>query len=79
MELTLRICEAGPRLYSIGKHRASVFVRETLSTEETHSLQAERSGFHVDGFRTGHMEMIAVSDADPARLRELVSTLERAQ
>jgi anti-sigma factor RsiW len=70
---------AAQLLYSIGKHRASVFVRQPPDAESVHSLEAERSGFHVDGFRAGHIEMIAVSDADPVRLRDLVNALERAQ
>ena len=70
---------AAQLLYSIGKHRASVFVRQFPDAETMHSLEAERSGFHVDGFTTGHVEMIAVSDGDPARLRDLVNALERAQ
>ena len=66
-------------LYSIGKHRASVFVREVSAAGGRDRVATERSGFHVDGFRAGHLQMIAVSDADPARLRDLVSALKRAQ
>lgn len=66
-------------LYSIGKHRASVFVRERPSAESAHAIEAEHSGFHVDGFRAGHLEIIAVSDADPVRVRDLVNALQRAQ
>lgn len=66
-------------LYSIGKHRASVFVREVSPATAKRPIETERSGFHVDGFSTGHLQVIAVSDADPSRLRDLVSALERAQ
>lgn len=70
---------AAQLLYSIGKHRASVFVLEGRSGGNAQSFEAERSGFHVDGFNRGNLEMIAVSDADPARLRDLANTLQRAQ
>jgi anti-sigma factor RsiW len=66
-------------LYSIGKHRASVFVREAPVAGGGQPVAAERSGFHVDGFTTGHLQVLAVSDADPARLRDLVSALRSAQ
>jgi anti-sigma factor RsiW len=66
-------------LYSIGKHRVSVFVRERSTSEAAPSLQAEHSGFHVEGFETSDLEGIAVSDVDPARLRELVAAIRQAQ
>jgi hypothetical protein len=39
----------------------------------------ERSGFHVDGFTTGDLDVVAVSDAEPARLSDLVSRIQNAQ
>ena len=42
-------------------------------------VQAEHSGFHVIGFQTNDLEVIAVSDVDPARLASLVHTIEQAQ
>jgi anti-sigma factor RsiW len=66
-------------LYSIGKHRVSVFVRQKPAAAEANGLQTEHSGFHVMGFDTGDLEMIAVSDVDPAHLAELVTAIRQAQ
>ncbi len=66
-------------LYSIGKHRVSVFVREKAGGASTDEAPAEHAGFHVMGFGTGDLEGVAVSDVDPARLAELVSEIRGAQ
>ena len=66
-------------LYSIGKHRASVFVREKPGGASADEAQAEHSGFHVMDFSTNELEGVAVSDVDPARLAELVSAIKQAQ
>jgi anti-sigma factor RsiW len=66
-------------LYSIGKHRVSVFLREKPSAARADGSPAEHSGFHVLGFSTDDLEGVAVSDVDPARLAELVSALRQAQ
>jgi anti-sigma factor RsiW len=66
-------------LYSIGKHRISVFVRQRTGTVTSNGLLAERSGFHVAGFTTGDFEVLAVSDVDPARLSDLVGRFAHAQ
>jgi len=66
-------------LYSIGKNRASVFVREKSRAANTDESPVEHAGFHVLGFSTGDLEGIAVSDVDPARLAELVSAIRQAQ
>jgi anti-sigma factor RsiW len=66
-------------LYSIGKHRVSVFVRERSTSSGAKPLQAEHSGFHVAGFDTDDLEGIAVSDVDPVRLHELVAAIRQAQ
>jgi anti-sigma factor RsiW len=66
-------------LYSIGKHRVSVFLRQRSGKAEANELPADRSGFHVMGFSTNDLEAIAVSDVDPARLAELVSAIKHAQ
>ena len=65
-------------LYSIGKHRVSVFVGEKLATG-ANELPAELSGFQVMEFSTGNLEVVAVSDVDPARLAELVGAIRQAQ
>jgi anti-sigma factor RsiW len=66
-------------LYSIGKHRVSVFLRQRSGKTEANEWLADRSGFHVKGFNTDNLEVVAVSDVDPARLAELVSAIKHAQ
>ncbi len=66
-------------LYSIGKHRVSVFVREKHGATGTNELAVEYAGFQVVDFNTRDLEMVAVSDVDPARLGELVSAIRQAQ
>lgn len=66
-------------LFSIGKHRVSVFLRQKSAMAGTNELPVERSGFHVMGFSTNDLEVIAVSDVDTARLAELVGAIKHAQ
>jgi anti-sigma factor RsiW len=66
-------------LYSIGKHRVSVFIQQKSGAGVTNELTAERSGFHVMGFHTNDLEVVAISDVDPARLAGLVSAIRQAQ
>lgn len=66
-------------LYSIGKHRVSVFVEEKAGRASADEAPAERAGFHVMDFKTSDLEGVAVSDVDPARLAELVSAIRQAQ
>lgn len=67
-------------LYTIGKHRVSVFIRQKPPTvTRSNEFQAQHAGFHVMGFDTADLQVVAVSDADPARLTELVSALRQAQ
>jgi anti-sigma factor RsiW len=65
-------------LYSIGKHRVSVFLLEKAGSTRA-QLAAEHAGFHVMDFSTDELEGVAVSDVDPARLAELVSAIRQAQ
>jgi anti-sigma factor RsiW len=66
-------------LYSIGRHRVSVFVSQKASAHGVPSFGADHAGFHVMVVSTGELEMAAVSDVDPARLAELVNLIRRAQ
>ena len=66
-------------LYSIGKHRVSVFVREKPGATGVDEAPAEHAGFHVMEFSTDDLEGVAVSDVDRARLGELVSAIREAQ
>jgi anti-sigma factor RsiW len=66
-------------LYSIGRHRVSVFMREKQPAAAVRSFEADHAGFHVMVFSSGDLEMAAVSDVDPARLAELVNLIRKAQ
>jgi anti-sigma factor RsiW len=66
-------------LYSIGKHRVSVFVLNKPTPGRPSGMVTEHSGFHVMDSGTEDLEVVAVSDVDPARLAELVNTISKAQ
>jgi anti-sigma factor RsiW len=66
-------------LYSIGKHRVSVYLQQRSGDMAANRLSIDRSGFHVIAFNTGDMNGMAVSDVEPARLADLVSIVEHAQ
>jgi anti-sigma factor RsiW len=66
-------------LYSIGRHRVSVFVTQKKSTEAAGASQAEHSGFKVARAEAGDLDLVAVSDVDPARLSELLGLIKNVQ
>ena len=66
-------------LYSIGRHRVSVFIRQRTDAEANGISATELAGFHLTGFRTGGIEAIAVSDVEPSRLASLVQSIEQVQ
>lgn len=66
-------------LYSIGKHRVSVFLRQRSGQAGINESLTERSGFHVIDFGANDLEAIAVSDVDPTRLAELAGAITHAQ
>lgn len=66
-------------LYSIGKHRVSVFVGQKHNATAANQSLTEHAGFHVMGFGTPDLEMTAISDVDPARLAELADAIRQAQ
>ncbi len=66
-------------LYGIGRHRVSVFLRQRTAANLSTQAQIEHSGFHVTGFITNDLQVVAVSDVDPARLAELMRIIENAQ
>lgn len=70
---------AAQLLYSIGKHRVSVFVQERTGAEISAKTPREREGYHLVSFNAGGLDAIAISDADPARLAELVRAIEQVQ
>ena len=66
-------------LYSIGKHHVSVFMQQKNSATAVGNSSADHLGFHVTSFRTNDLEVVAISDVDPARLYDLASRIELAQ
>jgi anti-sigma factor RsiW len=66
-------------LFSIGKHRVSVFVQQTTSPPLPTNLLADHSGFHVAEFRTGDLDAVAISDVEPSRLASLAEFIAEAQ
>ena len=66
-------------LYSVGKHRSSVYLQLRSDDKVTNGLSPDHSGFHVISFRTPDLDGIAVSDVDPARLSDLVRIISHAQ
>jgi anti-sigma factor RsiW len=66
-------------LYSIGKHRVSVFVQQKNAGSRGNASATDHSGYQVIPFGTRNLEMVAVSDVDPARLRDLVNLIQQAQ
>jgi anti-sigma factor RsiW len=66
-------------LYSIGKHRVSVFVMQRKSTGPSNAIEAEHAGFHATAFSTTDLDVFAVSDVDPVRLSGLVNLIEQVQ
>jgi anti-sigma factor RsiW len=70
---------AAQLLYSIGSHRVSVFVQQRTSGTQEHSQVAEQDGFRLTGFNTKELDVVAISDVDPASLANLVGLIEHAQ
>jgi len=66
-------------LYTIGRHRVSVFLTERRSGEPMDGKQSEHSGFKVTSVGVGDLDIVAVSDVDQARLVELVSLIRSVQ
>jgi len=87
---------AAQLLFSIGKHRVSMFVRQRGNAESGlgtslhdpsassgqvvgRPLLSDHNGFHVEEIRTTELDMVAVSDVDASRLRELMQAMEAVQ
>jgi anti-sigma factor RsiW len=66
-------------LYSIGKHRVSVFVRERNGTHELSGDIVEHAGFQIARGNTSELEFVAVSDVEPRRLNDLIMAMAQAQ
>jgi anti-sigma factor RsiW len=70
---------AAQLLYSIGRHRVSVLISQRQDAAMSNQPQVQRSGFHVTGFDTNDLEVIAISDVDPGRLSALVHAIAQVQ
>lgn len=66
-------------LYSIGRHRVSVYLEQRTDAEVYRGFSTDHAGFHVVSFSTNEIEGIAVSDVDPARLSDLADLISRTQ
>jgi anti-sigma factor RsiW len=70
---------AAQLLYSIGRHRVSVLIAQKSDRALLDTAQTEQSGFHVTTVATDNLEVIAISDVDPARLSALVRAIDQVQ
>jgi anti-sigma factor RsiW len=70
---------AAQLLYSIGKHRVSIYLEQGTSAQLSTTASADHAGFHVVSFSTGEINGVAVSDVDPSRLSDLVTKIAQAQ
>ncbi len=66
-------------LYSIGKHRVSVFVRERNGSGQLSGDMVEHAGFQIARGNTSELEFVAVSDVEPRRLNDLIMAIAQAQ
>ena len=74
----LRHQPAAQLIFTIGKHKASLFLQPRASTSGS-DVNITRDGFHVYELAARDLEVIAVSDVDPPRLVELANLLRNAQ
>ena len=66
-------------VYSIGRHHASVFLRQKIGSTLPLPAQQDHSGFHVIGLSTRDLHLVTVSDVDAVRLTELATIIKQAQ
>ena len=66
-------------LFSIGRHRASVFVAQTKNAGRPQTVTTSHAGFQVITMDIGDLEFLAVSDAEPSRVLALETALRDAQ
>jgi anti-sigma factor RsiW len=70
---------AAQLLYSIGKHRVSIYLAQGRDSNVAKVTSTDHLGFHVISFSILEIAGVAVSDVDPSRLSELVALLTQAQ
>ena len=66
-------------LFTIHKHQVSVFLTQRSGDPNLVSLPGVRSGFTIHSAATHDLQIVAVSDVNPADLDALVATLLQAQ
>jgi anti-sigma factor RsiW len=66
-------------LFTIHKHQVSVFVTQRSGGSSLIALPGARSGFTIDSAATHDLQIVAVSDVNPADLDALVAVLAKAQ
>jgi len=66
-------------LFSIGRHRASVFVEQKKNAGRSQTITSTHAGFRVVALETANLEFVAVSDAEPSRVLALATALRDAQ
>jgi anti-sigma factor RsiW len=66
-------------LFTIHKHQVSVFVTQRSGAPNLVTLPGARSGFSIDSAATRALQIVAVSDVNPADLDALVAVLAKAQ
>lgn len=75
----LRGQPAAQLLYRVGQHRVSVFVQAQKAAASAQVAMLEHAGFHVARFGTRELDVVAVSDVEEARLRDLMERIEQVQ
>jgi anti-sigma factor RsiW len=66
-------------LFTIHKHQVSVFVTQRSGGPNLIALPGVRSGFTIQSATTRDLQIVAVSDVNPADLDALVAVLAKAQ
>jgi anti-sigma factor RsiW len=66
-------------LFTIHKHQVSVFVTQRSGGPNLVALPGARSGFTIQSAATHDLQIVAVSDVNPADLDALVAVLAKAQ
>jgi anti-sigma factor RsiW len=66
-------------LFTIHKHQVSLFVTQRSGGPNLIALPGVRSGFTIQSATTRDLEIVAVSDVNPADLDALVAVLAKAQ
>jgi anti-sigma factor RsiW len=66
-------------LFTVGKHRVSVFLTERTNHLPAMERSSTRSGFDVHYATTSELHIAAVSDVNPLELDHLVAALTQAQ